>query len=135
MLINTSRMAHFPRSSLISQGTRNQNLVALSIAEEKYIAFSSCCAQLLWIKQLLEDFGVITNYLPLMCDNTSTLNMVKNLLQHKRTKHFNQSSFLTDNMEKWLILMKFYNIEDQISNIFTKPLSWYHFKRNFLRLN
>ncbi|XP_070035307.1 secreted RxLR effector protein 161-like [Nicotiana tomentosiformis] len=48
---NTSRMAHFLGSCLISWGTRKQNSVALSTAEAEYVAAASCCAHLLWIKQ------------------------------------------------------------------------------------
>ncbi|XP_070015698.1 secreted RxLR effector protein 161-like [Nicotiana sylvestris] len=47
---NTSRMVHFLGSCLISWGTRKQNSVALSIAEAEYVAATSYCAQLLWIK-------------------------------------------------------------------------------------
>ena len=64
-------MAHFLGSSLISWGTKIQNSVALSIAEAEYVAVVACCSQLLWIKQHLEDFGVIIKAIPLMCDNTS----------------------------------------------------------------
>ncbi|XP_070005962.1 secreted RxLR effector protein 161-like [Nicotiana sylvestris] len=53
---NTFGMDHFLGSCLISWGTRKQNSVALSIAEAEYIAAASYCAQLLWIKQQLEDF-------------------------------------------------------------------------------
>ncbi|XP_016510884.1 secreted RxLR effector protein 161-like [Nicotiana tabacum] len=48
---NTSRMAHFLGSYLISWSTRKQNSVALSTAEAEYVAAASCCPQLLWIKQ------------------------------------------------------------------------------------
>ncbi|XP_075074468.1 secreted RxLR effector protein 161-like [Nicotiana tabacum] len=39
----------------------SKNSVALSIAEAEYIAAASYCAQLLWIKQQLEDFGTIVD--------------------------------------------------------------------------
>ncbi|XP_075074443.1 secreted RxLR effector protein 161-like [Nicotiana tabacum] len=58
---NTYGMAHFLGSCLISWVTRKQNSVALSIAEVEYVPAASCCAQLLWIKQQLEDFGVNTH--------------------------------------------------------------------------
>jgi len=32
--------------------------VALSTAEAEYIAAGSCCAQILWLKQQLADFGL-----------------------------------------------------------------------------
>ena len=53
-----SDMTHFLGSSLISWGTKKQNSVALSTAEVEYVVVASFCAQLLWIKQRLEDFGV-----------------------------------------------------------------------------
>ena len=56
---STSGMTHFFGSSLISWGTKKQNLVALSTAEAEYVAAAACCSQLLWIKQHLEDLGVI----------------------------------------------------------------------------
>nr|XP_016455220.1 PREDICTED: uncharacterized mitochondrial protein AtMg00810-like [Nicotiana tabacum] len=75
---STSEMAHFLGSCLISWGTRKQNSVVLSTTEAEYEAAASCCAQLLWIKQQQEDFGVPTESVPLLCDNTSALNMAKN---------------------------------------------------------
>ncbi|XP_070026550.1 secreted RxLR effector protein 161-like [Nicotiana sylvestris] len=132
---STSKMAHFLGSCLISWGTRKQNSVALSTIEAKYVTAASYCAQLLWIKQQLEDFGVYTNCVPLLCDNTSALNMAKNPVQHKRTKHIDvRHHFLKDNMEKGLICMKFCSTEDQIADIFTKALSREHFEGNRLEL-
>ncbi|XP_070028646.1 secreted RxLR effector protein 161-like [Nicotiana sylvestris] len=72
---STSEMDHSLGSCLISWGTSKQNSVALSITEAKYVVLASCCAQLLWIKQQLEDFGVLTKSVPLLYDNTSALNM------------------------------------------------------------
>ncbi|XP_070046181.1 secreted RxLR effector protein 161-like [Nicotiana tomentosiformis] len=132
---NASGMAHFMGSCLISWGTRKQNSVALSTIEAKYVAAASCCAQSLWIKQQLEDFGVFSYCVPLLCDNTSELNMAKNPVQHKRTKHIDvRHHFLRDNVEKGLICMKFCSTEYQIADIFTKALSREHFERNRLAL-
>ena len=84
---STSGMAHFLGSSLISWGTKKQNFMALSTSEAEYVAAAACCSQLLWIKQLLEDFGINIKVIPLMCDNTSAVSMGKNSVQHKRNKH------------------------------------------------
>ncbi|XP_070048554.1 uncharacterized mitochondrial protein AtMg00810-like [Nicotiana tomentosiformis] len=53
---STSDMAHFLGLCLISWGIRKQNSLVHSITETEYVAAASCCAQLLWIKQQLEDF-------------------------------------------------------------------------------
>ena len=61
--------------------------MVLSIAEAEYITIGSCCAQILWIKQQLEDFGIKLNKTLIRCDNTSAINLTKNLIQHSRSKH------------------------------------------------
>jgi len=84
---STSGTCHILGSSLVSWNCKNQACVTLSIIEAEYIATRSCCAQSLWMKQQLEDFRVILNHLPLKCDNTSAINLTKNLAMHSRTKH------------------------------------------------
>jgi len=61
--------------------------VALSTAEAEYIATGSFCAQILWLKQQLADFGLKISKVPLPCDITSAINLTKNQIQHSRTKH------------------------------------------------
>lgn len=63
-------MADFLGSSLISYDTKKHNSIALSTTEAEYVAVATCCSQLLWIKWHLEEFGVLTDMIPLMCDNT-----------------------------------------------------------------
>ncbi|XP_075089935.1 secreted RxLR effector protein 161-like [Nicotiana tabacum] len=48
---STSETTHFLGSCLVSWGTKKHNLVALSIVEAEYVEATSCCAQLLWIRQ------------------------------------------------------------------------------------
>lgn len=43
--------------------SKKQNYVALSTTEDKYVEDASCCAQLLWIKKQLEDFGVMSSHI------------------------------------------------------------------------
>lgn len=70
-----------------------------------------------------------------MCDNTSPLNMAKNPMQHKMTKHIDvRQHFLRDNMEKVAICMKIFKIEDQVDDIFIKVFHSKQFVKNRLRL-
>jgi len=52
--------------------------VALSTTEAEYIAAESCSAQILWIKEQLKDFGLKVSKVPMLCDNTSAINLTKN---------------------------------------------------------
>ena len=84
---STSGTCHLLGSSLISWHSKKQACVALSTAEAEYIAAGSCCAQILWLKQQLADLGLQISKVPLMCYNTSAINLTKNQIQHSRTKH------------------------------------------------
>jgi len=81
---NTSGMAHFLGSCLVSWAIKKQQSVVMSIAEAKYVATASCCAQLLWMRQQLKDCRVDTRCIQIYCDNTSAINISKNPCQHKR---------------------------------------------------
>ena len=48
-------------NNLISLHRNKQNSISLSIAEAEYIATDNCCTQLLWMKQMLEDYGIVLN--------------------------------------------------------------------------
>jgi len=133
---STSGMAHFLRPYLVSWTTKKQQFVAMSIAEVEHVAAASCCAQLLLIRQQLNDFCVDMGCILLFCDNTSAINIFKNPYQHKRTKHIDiRHHFLRDNVEKGLISMNFSVTDNQITDIFTKALSREQFERNKLELD
>ena len=105
---STSGTCQFLGNALISWSSRKQHSVALSTAEAEYVAAGSCCAQVLWIRQQLKDFGIEANCVPIKCDNTSAINISKNLVQHSRTKHIEvRHHFLRDHMQKGDIQLEF----------------------------
>lgn len=68
--------------------------------------------------------------IPIMCDNTSTINISKDPVHHSRTKHIHiRHHFLRDNVEKGLIKMNFCRTENQLVDIFTKPLNREQFEK------
>ena len=77
--------------------SKKQNPVSLSTAEAEYIAGGSCCAQLLWMKKLLHDYGITQDTMCVFCDNTSDINLSKNPIQHSKLKHIEiQYHFIRD---------------------------------------
>ncbi|CAH9075913.1 unnamed protein product [Cuscuta europaea] len=58
---------------LVSWFSKKQNSISASTAEPEYIAAGSCCAQLLWMKQQLKDYGIHAKEIKLLCDNTSVI--------------------------------------------------------------
>ena len=55
---STSGTCHLLGSSLISWNSKKQACVALSTAEAEYIAAGHGCAQIIWLKHQLLDYGV-----------------------------------------------------------------------------
>ena len=70
---STSGTCQFLGRSLVSWSSKKQNCVAASSTEAEYIAAGSCCAQLLWMRQTLKDYGVTCDKVSLMCDNESAI--------------------------------------------------------------
>ena len=98
---STSGGCQFLGRSLVSWSSKKQNFVALSTAEAEYISAGSCCAQLLWMKQTLLDFGVKFDEILLLCDNESAVKIATNPVQHSRTKHIDiHHHFLRDHVNK-----------------------------------
>jgi len=97
--------------------------VALSTAEAEYIAAGACYAQILYMKQSLLDYGVVLDRIPLLCDNESAVKIANNPVQHSRTKHIDICHhFLRDHVARNDILLCGVRSEDQLADIFTKPL-------------
>jgi hypothetical protein len=98
---STSGGCQFLGRSLVSWSSKKKNSLALSTAEAKYILTGSCCAQLLWMKQTLLDYGVKFKEVPLLCDNESAIKIANNPVQHSRTKHIDiLHHFLRDHVAK-----------------------------------
>nr|GEW11230.1 hypothetical protein [Tanacetum cinerariifolium] len=55
--------------------------------ESKYVAVSSCCAQVLWMRTQLTDYGFHYDKVPIYCDSKSAIAISCNPIQHIRTKH------------------------------------------------
>ena len=118
---STSGGCQFPGRSLVSWSSKIQNSVALSTAEAEYISAGSCCAQLLWMKQTLLDFGVKFNEILLLCDNESAMKSASNPVQHSRTKHiYIRHHFLRDHVNKGDIKIDGIDMDDQLADIFIK---------------
>jgi hypothetical protein len=107
----------------VSWASKKQNSVALSTAETEYITAGHCCAQLLWMRQNLRDYGYKLSKVSLLCDNESAICMTDNLVEHSRTKHIDiRYHFLRDHQQKGDIKIAYVNTHNQLADIFTKPL-------------
>ncbi|KAD7477010.1 hypothetical protein E3N88_00146 [Mikania micrantha] len=98
---STSGGCQFLGNCLVSWQSKKQTYVATSTAEAEYIAAASCTSQILWLQSQLLDYGIKESKTPLLMDSASALCIVKNPVQHSRTKHIEiRHHFIRDCFEK-----------------------------------
>ncbi|GJY84314.1 retrotransposon protein, putative, ty1-copia subclass, partial [Tanacetum coccineum] len=108
---------------LVSWSSKRQKSAAISSTEAEYIALSDCCAQILWMRSRLTDYGFGFNKIPMYCDNKSAIALCCNNVQHSRSRHINiKFHFIKEHVENGVIELYFVNTEYQLADIFTKAL-------------
>ncbi|GKF52388.1 hypothetical protein Tco_0159298 [Tanacetum coccineum] len=89
---------------LVSWSSKRQNRAAISSTKAEYIALSSCCAQIFWMRSQLTDYGFGFNKIPI-------------------SKHIDiRFHFIKEHVENGVIILYFVNTEYQLADIFTKAL-------------
>ncbi|GJY58208.1 retrovirus-related pol polyprotein from transposon TNT 1-94 [Tanacetum coccineum] len=108
---------------LVSWSSKRQKSAAISSTEAEYIAMSGCCAQILWMRSQLTDYGLGFNKIPMYCDNKSAIALCCNNVQHSRSKHIDiRFHFIKEQVENGVVELYFVNTEYQLADIFTKAL-------------
>jgi hypothetical protein len=83
------------------------------------------------MKQSLLDYNAKLSSVPLLCDNESAMKIAKNPVLHSRTKYIDiHYHFLREKEVNGDIALQNVKSEEQLADIFTKPLN----ERIFVRL-
>ncbi|GJW56413.1 hypothetical protein Tco_0103144 [Tanacetum coccineum] len=106
---STSGSAQFLRDKLVSWSSKKQKSTTISTTKVEYIAMFGCCAQILWMRSQLLDYGFAFNKILLYCDNRKQV-------------------------EKGVVELYFVMMINQLADIFTKALPRERFEFLLLRL-
>ncbi|KAJ9558528.1 hypothetical protein OSB04_013142 [Centaurea solstitialis] len=88
--------------------------------------------ELIWLKSLLHKLGLDSKAPTLWCDNLGATYLSANPVFHARTKHVEVDyHFVREQVTQGKLNVKFISTDDQIADVFTKPLSSQRFE--FLR--
>ncbi|GKC19767.1 retrovirus-related pol polyprotein from transposon TNT 1-94, partial [Tanacetum coccineum] len=120
---STSGGAQFLGEKLVSWSSKKQDCTALSTAKAEYVSLSACCAQVLWMRTQLTDYGFHFNKISIYCDSKSAIAISCNPVQHSRTKHIAvRYHFIKEHIEKGTIELYFFKTDYQLADLFTKAL-------------
>ncbi|GJX83048.1 copia protein [Tanacetum coccineum] len=115
--------ATFVCEKLVSWSSKKQDCTAISTAEAEYVSLSACCAQVIWMRTQLLDYGYKYNKIPMYCNSKSAIAILCNPVQHSRTKHINiWYHFIKEHVEKGTVELYFVETEYQLADLFTKAL-------------
>lgn len=120
---STTGGAFYLSDRLVAWYSKKQDLISLSTIEVEYITAISCFTQVLWMKRNLKDIGIhFSKPISLKCDNTSAINILKNLVMHSCIKHnFIWYHFLKEKVAKGEAKLEIILKIEQVVDIFTKP--------------
>ncbi|GJT95059.1 retrovirus-related pol polyprotein from transposon TNT 1-94 [Tanacetum coccineum] len=124
-----SRKKHFWRNTflgdkLVSCMSKKQTVNWQNVNRiAEYVALSASCAQVMWMRTQLQDYGFNYNKIPLYCDSQSTIAILCNPVQHSRTKHIHtRYHSIKEQVENGIIELYFVRTEYQLADMFTKAL-------------
>nr|GEV78403.1 copia protein [Tanacetum cinerariifolium] len=127
---STSGGIQFLGDKLVSWMSKKQNCTAMSLAEAEYVALSASCAQVMWMRTQLQDYGFNYNNIPLYCDSQSAIAISCNPVQHSRTKHIHtRYHFIKEQVENGIIELYFVRTKYQLADMFIKalPEDWFKY--------
>ncbi|GJT52728.1 hypothetical protein Tco_0978885 [Tanacetum coccineum] len=114
---STSGSMQFLGDRLVSWSSKS--LPTMTLDSIKF----GCCAQILWMRSQLTDYGLGFNKIPMYCDNKSAIALCCNNVQHSRSKHIDiRFHFIKEQVENGVVELYFVNTEYQLADIFTKAL-------------
>ncbi|GJT72650.1 retrovirus-related pol polyprotein from transposon TNT 1-94 [Tanacetum coccineum] len=95
----------------------------LDSPEAEYVSLSACCAQVLWLRNKLTDYGFHFDKIPMYCDSKVAIAISCNPVQHSRTKHIDvRYHFIKEQVEKGIVELFFVGTEHQLADLFTKAI-------------
>ncbi|GJU82541.1 retrovirus-related pol polyprotein from transposon TNT 1-94 [Tanacetum coccineum] len=113
----------FLGGKLVSWSSKKQDCTAMSTAEAEYVSLSACCAQVIWMRTQLLDYGYKYNRISMYCNSKSVITISCNPVQHSKTKHIDiRYHFIKEHVEKGTVEIYFVRTEYQLADLFTKAL-------------
>lgn len=108
----------------VSWDSKKQQTVALSSTEAEYMALSEATKDAIYMRKLLESFGINLKSVTLKNDNLGAQKLAVNPVYHARTKHIDiRHHFIRDAVKKKIMTVEYIPTSEMPADILTKELS------------
>ena len=116
---------------LVTWACKKQQALALSSVEAKYRVAVNSSQEALWPRQILSYFGFEQQKpTPLWCNNKSAIKLAKDPILHQHRKQIKlHMHFIRNLVHDSVIEVLYCPTDDQVADIFTKPLTEAKFSR------
>lgn len=120
----------------ISWTSKKQQNVSISSTESEYVALSLAVTEACWLRKLLLDFQLEFNEpIQMYEDNRAAICLANSPENNKRLKHLDiKFYFIKEKIDEGIVKIVYVKTEDQIADLFTKPLSRVKFEKFRLAL-
>ncbi|KAE8673808.1 hypothetical protein F3Y22_tig00111772pilonHSYRG00252 [Hibiscus syriacus] len=129
---STTGFVFFMGDTTFTWMSKKQPIVTLSTCEAEYVAATSCVCHAIWLRNLLNEIGLIQEEPTKVCvDNKSAIALAKNPVFHDRSKHIDiRYHYIRECVARNDVEVEYVKSQDQVADIFTKPLK----SEDFIRL-
>ena len=135
---NPDAKGHFGYSFSLGRGNGSflaksgkMKLTTLSSTEAEYVALCEAVREVVWVRQLMEDFGFPQSKPTVIFeDNKSCIDMVNGRSNHQASKHINPKfHFTRDKLKDGVIKVEHMPTGEMIADMLTKPLNAEMFRK------
>ncbi|XP_074369240.1 secreted RxLR effector protein 161-like [Apium graveolens] len=121
---STSGYAFHIGSTIFLWSSKKLQTVALSTCEVEYMAAATCACQAMWLGYILGELNLAKKGpVKIYVDNKSIISLGKNPVSHSRSEHINiKYHFIREQMNDKIVELVNCNTEENLADIFTKPL-------------
>ncbi|KAM0989066.1 hypothetical protein FF1_013044 [Malus domestica] len=129
---STTGFVFFMGDTAFTWMSKKQPIVTLSTCEAEYVAATSCVYHAIWLRNLLKELSMPQEEpTEIYVDNKSTIALAKNPVFHDRSKHIDtRYHYIRECIARKDVQVEYVKSQDQIADIFTKPLR----QEDFVRL-
>ena len=116
--------------NVIHWKTKISPMVYQSTTEAEFVAVALMLKDVEWVHNILSEIGINISLSVVFCDNQGAIKIFRASSSTARTKHLDyRLQYIKDLFNQGKYTLKYVTSEDNIADIFTKPLGRLHFNK------